>query len=183
MPAFAAASLARSPARAALLALGGSLAVAASAQIQVPLHPVPMTLQSLVVLLVGAAYGWRLGGATLALYLAEGLAGLPVFAGFNAGPAALLGPTGGFLLGFVPAAALAGWLAERGWARGLAGSAAMLLLGHAVIFAAGIAWLATLVGLPTAVAAGLLPFLPGTAVKVALGTALLRAAGLVRTAR
>src|SRR4051794_39821492 len=101
--------------RPALLAIGGSLALAASAQILVPIQPVPMTLQSLVVLLIGAAYGWRLGAATVLLYLAEGLCGMPVFAGFRAGPAVLIGPTGGFLLGFVPAAALAGWLAARGW--------------------------------------------------------------------
>jgi biotin transport system substrate-specific component len=159
----------------ALLALGGSLAIAAAAQIQVPLHPVPMTLQSLVVLLVGAAYGGRLGTATVLLYLAEGLCGLPVFAGFAAGPMALVGPTGGFLLGFVPAAALAGWLASRGWAAGSWRSGAMFLAGHAVLFAGGIAWLGTLVGVERAIALGLLPFLPGPAVKVALGTALLAA--------
>src|SRR5579875_2844742 len=130
--------------RPALLALAGSLAIAASAQISVPLHPVPMTMQSLVVLLVGMAYGPRLGAATLLAYLAEGAAGLPVFAGWAAGPAVLAGPTGGFLLGFVPAAALAGLLAARGWIRHIAGSAAVLGLGHAVLFAIGIAWLATL---------------------------------------
>ncbi|MBI0434969.1 biotin transporter BioY [Roseomonas sp. KE0001] len=163
------------PLRAALLALGGSLAIAASAQVQVPLQPVPMTLQSLVVLLVGMAYGPRLGAATLALYLAEGLVGLPVFAGFKAGPAALLGPTGGYLLGFLPAAALAGALAARGWGQGWARGAATLALGHAVILAAGVSWLAVLAGPAVAVSAGLLPFLPGTAVKVALGATLLAA--------
>ncbi|RYI94025.1 MAG: biotin transporter BioY, partial [Acetobacteraceae bacterium] len=130
----------------ALLALGGSLAVAASAQIQLPIQPVPMTLQSLVVLLAGIAYGPRLGAATLLLYLGEGICGLPVFAGFRAGPAALVGPTGGFLLGFVPAAALAGWLAAQGWAGGFWRSGALFLAGHTVIFAAGLAWLATLIG-------------------------------------
>lgn len=159
--------------RQALLAFGGSLAIAASAQIQVPMQPVPMTLQSLVVLLVGVAYGWRLGAATVLLYLAEGLCGLPVFAGFRAGPAALMGPTAGFLVGFVPAAALAGWLAARGWARGLWRPAALFAAGHIVLFATGIAWLAWLFGLDRAVAVGLLPFLPGSVVKVALGVALL----------
>ena len=133
--------------RPALLAIGGSLALAASAQIQVPIQPVPMTLQSLVVLLIGAAYGWRLGAATVLLDPAEGLCGMPVFAGFRAGPAALIGPTAGFLLGFVPAAALAGWLAARGWTRGVLRSGALFLAGHAVLFATGVAWLATLVGL------------------------------------
>ncbi|MBR0681088.1 biotin transporter BioY [Roseomonas eburnea] len=161
--------------RPALLALGGSLAIAASAQIQVPMQPVPMTMQSLVVLLVGAAYGWRLGAATVLLYLAEGLMGLPVFAGFRAGPAALAGPTGGFLVGFVPAAALAGWLAAQGWTRGVARSAATFLAGHAVLFACGLAWLGLMIGFDRAIAVGLLPFLPGTAVKTALGVALLSA--------
>lgn len=160
--------------RSALLALGGSLAIAASAQIQVPMQPVPMTMQSLVVLMVGAAYGPRLGAATLLLYLAEGICGLPVFAGFRAGPAVLAGPTGGFLLGFLPAAALAGWLAARGWARSLGLSALLFLAGHAVLFAFGVAWLAAHVGADAAIALGLLPFLPGTALKAALGTALLR---------
>ncbi|MDN3563408.1 biotin transporter BioY [Paeniroseomonas aquatica] len=161
--------------RPALLALGGSLAIAASAQIQVPIQPVPMTLQSLLVLLVGVAYGPRLGAATLLLYLGEGVCGLPVFAGFRAGPAALAGPTGGFLLGFVPAAALAGWLAARGWAQGVWRGAALFLMGHAVILAAGCAWLAGLVGVERAIALGLLPFLPGSVVKVALGVTLLAA--------
>jgi biotin transport system substrate-specific component len=161
--------------RPAVLAIGGSLALAASAQIQVPIQPVPMTLQSLVVLLIGAAYGWRLGAATVLLYLAEGLCGMPVFAGFRAGPAALIGPTGGFLLGFVPAAALAGWLAARGWTQGMLRCGALFLAGHAVLLAIGVAWLATLVGLDRAIAVGLLPFVPGTVVKVALGVALLAA--------
>lgn len=164
----------------ALLALGGSLAIAASAQIQVPMQPVPMTMQSLVVLLVGAAYGWRLGAATVLLYLAEGLMGLPVFAGFRAGPAVLAGPTGGFLIGFVPAAALAGWLAGLGWMRGAFRSVATLLAGHVVLLACGVAWLAVLIGFERAVAVGLLPFLPGTAVKAALGAALLAALSGVR---
>ena len=169
-------------ARPALLALGGSLAIAASAQIQVPMQPVPMTMQSLVVLLVGVAYGPRLGAATVLLYLLEGLAGLPVFAGFRSGPAVLAGPTGGFLVGFVPAAALAGWLAARGWMRGAIGAAAGFLAGHAVLFAFGVGWLAVLVGAERAIAFGLLPFLPGTAVKAAIGVALLAALKGVRRA-
>ena len=152
-------------ARPALLALGGSLAIAASAQIQVPMQPVPMTMQSLVVLLVGIAYGPRLGAATVLLYLAQGLIGLPVFAGFRAGPAAL-----------------AGWLAAQGWARGALRTAATLLAGHAVLFAFGTTWLGLLIGFDRAVALGLLPFLPGTAVKTALGVALLVALREVRRA-
>ena len=102
----------RSPrfARDAALAIGGALALALSAKVQVPFTPVPMTLQTLVVLALGAAYGARLATATIALYLLEGLLGLPVFAGALAGPAYMVGPTGGFLAGFLLAAALAtGW--------------------------------------------------------------------------
>jgi biotin transport system substrate-specific component len=161
--------------RAAVAALFGSLILAASAQVSVPIGPVPMTMQSLVVVLIGMAYGWRLGGTTLALYLAEGAAGLPVFANFAATPA-LVGPTAGYLLGFVPAAALAGLMAERGWSRGIVRPALVGLAGHAVIFAAGLAWLATLMGPAKAIAVGFLPFVTGTLIKVALGAALMPAA-------
>lgn len=162
-------------ARAAVLVALGSLLITASAKVQVPLWPVPVTMQSLVVLLVGVAYGSRLGAATLLAYLAQGLAGLPVFAGPTAGPAYMAGPTGGYLLGFLLAATLAGWLAERGWDRGLARAAAVMLIGHAVLFAPGVAWLAVLLGGTKAVAVGLAPFVAGSLVKSALGTALVAA--------
>jgi biotin transport system substrate-specific component len=158
-----------------LLALGGSAAVALSAQIAVPLEPVPMTMQSLIVLLVGLGGGARLGAATLLLYLAEGAAGLPVFANFTAGPAVLAGPNGGFLFGFVAAAALAGWFTSRGWASRSAGVAGALIAGHFVLFAVGLAWLAVTLGPARAVAVGLTPFVAGTVVKVALGTAFVAA--------
>lgn len=161
--------------RPALLALGGSLAIAASAQINFPMQPVPMTMQSLVVLLVGVAYGWKLGAATVLLYLAQGALGLPVFAGFRGGAAVLVGPTAGYLFGFVAAAALAGFLAAQGWTRGWWRSALALTAGHAVLFAGGILWLTALLGFDRAIAVGLLPFIPGTMVKVALGVALLSA--------
>ena len=166
----------RSAVQAAALIVLGSLLITASAKVQVPLPPVPVTMQSLVVLLVGMAYGARLGAATVLAYLAQGLAGLPVFAGPMAGPAYMAGPTGGYLLGFLPAAACAGWLAERGWGRGPARAAAVMCLGHALILAPGVAWLATLLGGAKAVAAGLTPFLAGTLVKSALGTALVTVA-------
>jgi biotin transport system substrate-specific component len=164
--------------RFAALTLLGSLALAASAKLQVPFYPVPMTMQSLVVLLLGMAFGWRLGAATVLLYLVEGTVGLPVFAGTpekGIGIAYMMGPTGGYLIGFVAAAALTGWLAERGWDRSLWRSAVALSLGHAVLFLTGLAWLAVYVGWPRAVAFGLMPFLAGTVVKTALGVALVRA--------
>ena len=160
------------PARAALLVVVGTLLLAVSAKVQVPFWPVPMTMQTLAVLLVGVAYGSRLGTATVLAYLAEGLAGLPVFAGSAAGAAYLAGPTGGYLVGFVAAAALAGALAERGWARIPVRAAALFVLGHAVLFVPGVLWLATLTGWDRAVALGLVPFLAGTAVKSLLGAAL-----------
>jgi biotin transport system substrate-specific component len=164
--------------RIAALTLLGSLALAASAKLQVPFYPVPMTMQSLVVLLLGMAFGWRLGAATVLLYLLEGAFGLPVFAGTpekGIGIAYMMGPTGGYLIGFVAAAALTGWLAERGWDRSLWRSAVALSLGHAVLFLTGLAWLAVYIGWPRAVAFGLRPFLAGTVVKTALGVALVRA--------
>jgi biotin transport system substrate-specific component len=163
-------------ARFAALAIGGTLALAISAKTQVPFYPVPMTLQTLVVLLIGAAFGARLAAATVALYLAEGLLGLPVFAGALAGPAYMAGPTGGFLVGFLFAAALVGWLAERGWDRSLGLLLAAMTLGHAVIFAFGLGWLGSLIGAEKAWALGFAPFFAATVVKTLLAWALVAAA-------
>jgi biotin transport system substrate-specific component len=165
--------------RAAILVLAGSALLALSAKIQVPLPPVPMTLQTLVVLLIGATYGWRLGGATVLLYLAEGMLGLPVFA--NTPPAApspayLLGPTGGYLAGYLAAAIVMGLLAERGWDRSLGRVVFMMTIGHAIIFAFGLAWLAYLFGPAKAWLVGAAPFVVGTVLKTALAAALLKAA-------
>jgi biotin transport system substrate-specific component len=161
--------------RVVALMLVGSALLTLSAKIQVPLPPVPMTLQTLVVLMLGAAYGWRLGGATVALYLAEGLAGLPVFAGSVAGPLYFAGPTGGFLIGFLVAAILTGVLAERGWDRPLPRVLALMALGHAVIFAFGLGWLSALIGPEKAWALGAAPFVLATALKTALAAGLMQA--------
>ena len=174
--------IAQGPARTTVAAglaqiLLGSAALAISAKIQVPFWPVPMTMQTLVVLLLGAGLGPRLGALAVLAYLVEGLAGLPVFAGPLAGPAALMGPTAGFLAGFAPAAALTGWLAARGGTRTALRGFATMLAGHAAVFIPGVAWLATLVGWERAVMLGLVPFIAGTLVKSALAT------GLVLVAR
>ena len=124
--------------------MSGTLALALSAKIQIPFWPVPLTMQTLVVLLIGMAYGWRLGGATLLLYLAEGAVGLPVFAGTpekGIGLAYMLGTTGGYLLGFALAAAACGALAERGWDRSFARVVAAMLIGNAIIYSTGVLWL------------------------------------------
>ena len=164
--------------RAAALAIAGSLLVAACSQLQVPLWPVPITGQTFAVLVIGMAYGWRLGAATLVLYLCEGAAGLPVFAGFSGGPAVLAGPTAGYLFGFVLAAGLVGFLAERGWDRGVARTALAMVAGNAVIYLAGVPWLALFLAgtgasepWTAALGAGLVPFLLGDAVKLALAAA------------
>ncbi len=170
-------------ARALALALFGSLLLAVSAKVQVPFWPVPMTMQTFVVLVLGATYGWRLGVGTLIAYLAEGAAGLPVFAGTpekGIGLAYMAGPTGGYLIGFVAAAALVGWLIETGRAQGLLRLTLAMVLGHAAIFLAGISWLGASIGLTKAVAVGLTPFWAATILKTALAVATI--AGLARLA-
>jgi biotin transport system substrate-specific component len=157
------------------VAAGVALLIA-SAKIQVPFYPVPMTLQTLAVLLIGAAYGWRLGGLTVALYIAQGAAGLPVFAGPVAGAAYLAGPTGGFIVGFFFAAVVTGYLAERGWDRSLLSVIAMMAIGHAVNFAFGLGWLATIMPLAKAWAVGAAPFMLATLLKTALAVAAMQAA-------
>ena len=167
------------------LAVAGSLLMVAAAKIKVPFWPVPMTLHTLAVLALGAAYGPRLGAATIALYVAYGLAGLPVFTNtppLAAGPLYLAGPTGGFILGFVIAAAVAGWAAARGASlvRLLGG----LLLADLALMVVGCLWLAfgaqmaggaTGVGLAKAFAYGVQPFLLGEALKTALAASLVGA--------
>jgi biotin transport system substrate-specific component len=142
-----------------------------SAKLQIPFWPVPMTLQTFVVLVLGAAYGWKLGAATMLLYLAEGAIGLPVFSGTperGLGLAYMAGPTGGYLVGFVAGAALCGWLAERGWDRSWWRTAIAMSLGHVVILALGWAWLSVIIGAEKAFAAGVVPFYAATVAKTAM---------------
>lgn len=158
-----------------ILLCGGSVLLALSAQLTVhlPIGPIPITGQTFAVLLVGALMGSVRGGLVVLLYLAEGLSGLPVFAGGGAGPAILLGPTGGYLLGFVPAAVAVGFLAERGWDRHFATTLAAMTIGTGVIFLCGLAWLAVLQLPGGLLAIGLLPFLPGAALKIVAAALLL----------
>jgi len=169
-------SLAR-PLRLAILALAGTALLTLSAKIQIPFYPVPMTMQTFAVLAIGLAFGWRLGGATLLLYLAEGAAGLPVFAGTpekGVGIAYLMGPTGGYLLGFALAAALSGWLAERGWDRSAATTALAMLAGNVAIYVPGLLWLGGLIGWDKPVLElGLIPFLAGDLFKLVLAAAVM----------
>ncbi len=156
------------PRQAALVVLGSAL-VALSAQVQVPMLPVPMTLQTLAVLAIGAAFGARLAAATLLLYVAEAALGLPVMAGMGGGLAKLMGPTGGYVLGFVLAAFAVGKLAERGFDRNAATMFAAMLVGAALIYVPGALWLSGFVGgLDKAFALGVAPFVLGDVVKAAI---------------
>jgi biotin transport system substrate-specific component len=158
-----------------ILVLTGSALIAASAQVwfTLPFSPVPITGQTFGVLFVASLLGRARGAAAVLLYLAEGAAGLPVFAELKAGAPILLGPTGGYLAGFVPAAWICGALAERGLDRRVLGTVVSMLLGNVAIFAFGLPWLARYVGTDHALALGFWPFLPGDAVKIALAAALL----------
>ncbi len=164
--------------RGIVLVFLGTALLTLSAKVNLPLPYVPMTLQTLVVLMIGAAYGSWLGTATVIAYLAEGAIGFPVFAGPVGGLAPLMGPTAGYLFGFVAAAFVTGWLAERGFDRSVVRLFAAMALGHIIILAAGFSWLAFGVGLGAEKAwlVGIVPFIAGTLVKTALGAALLPAA-------
>ena len=163
--------------RSLLLVVAGTALLTISAKVQIPFYPVPITMQTFVVLLIGFTFGWRLGGLTVLAYLAEGAVGLPVFAGTperGIGIAYMMGPTGGYLLGFLAAAVVTGFLAERRWDRSLVRAAIAALLGLAVIFASGLTWLGTIIGWDNPVLdLGLWPFLPGEVLKLVLLAAVL----------
>ena len=159
-----------------LLVVGASLFIALAAQIAVPLPftPVPMTLQPLAVLLVGATLGSTRGAATAMLYLLEGIGGMPVFAQGHAGWAWMLGPTAGFLWSYPLAAWVAGRFSERGWGSTTVRAVAGMLAALALVYAGGWAWLAMLTSSPRAAfAAAVAPFVLADVVKVAIGAALL----------
>ena len=160
------------------LVLGGSLFVTALAQVRIPLPftPVPLTGQTLAVLVIGAALGARKGAASLLVYLLAGLAGLPVFSGGSAGAGIILGPTGGYLIGFVAAAYLIGVLSARGMDRRIPTALAAFFAGEVVIYLFGVSWLSLFLGWKGALVGGLLPFIIGDAIKLAAAALLLPAA-------
>jgi biotin transport system substrate-specific component len=153
----------------ASLIVGGSLLVALAAQVSIrlPFSPVPITGQTLAVLLIGALLGSRRGALSLVAYLLQGLIGLPVFASGAAGPAYVMGPTGGYLIGFIAAAYVTGRLAERGWDRDVISTFLTMLIGNAIIYTLGLSWLSIYVG-KQAIALGMIPFLLGDVIKLAL---------------
>lgn len=160
------------------MAMLGSLALWLSAKIQIPFWPVPMTMQTLVVVLLPLLFGLRAGVGAVALYLVEGMSGLPVFAGTpqqGLGLAYMMGPTGGFLMGFAAGAVISGLVAhyfKPGFLTGLLAAT----LGHAAIFIFGLVWLAQGTGWQQAVAVGLTPFLAATPLKIGLAAAITKIA-------
>jgi len=172
----------------ALLVLGGAAFVGLCAQVsyQPSFTPVPYTLQTFSVLLVGAAYGAMLGAASLSLYLILGIVGVPLFAEHKHGWDVFSGATGGYIVGFVIAAALTGYLAERGWDKRFATSVTMMLTGSVVIYACGALWLHHWLHASwnTTLTDGVYYFVPGDLVKLYLAAAALPAAWqLVRRIR
>ena len=155
-----------------ILALFGTLLLALSSKIQVPFWPVPMTMQTFVIFLIGMTYGVRLSFATVALYLFEGAAGLPVFAS-GGGIAYLTGPTAGYLYGMLFACALISHLANLGFSSTYFKAAISLIIGSIIIFVLGIIYLGSIIGYQKAIAAGLLPFIPSELFKIALAVALI----------
>jgi biotin transport system substrate-specific component len=155
------------------LVVVGSLLLTLSAKMQVPFYPVPMTLQTAVVFLLGIAYGWRLAVGTVLFYLAQGAIGLPVLAGtpqLGVGLAYMTGPTGGYLMGFVVAAAITGLPVFR--AQGMIVTAVGVAAATAAVYLLGAGWLATLIGPAKAITVGVKPFLLGDLFKLLLVTAL-----------
>jgi biotin transport system substrate-specific component len=165
------------------LAIAGVALLTLSAKIKAPFYPVPATMQTLAVLLIGAGLGWRLGAATVALYLAHGFLGAPVFTNtppVAAGPAYFMGPTAGFLAGFVVSAVIAGLAVERGLARSLPLLFGAFLLAQAAVFGLGFLWLAFgPIGLGAAktFAAAVQPFLLGDLLKAAIAAGVVAALG------
>ena len=160
------------------LVLVGAAFVALCAQVYIPTLPIPFTGQTFGVLLVGGALGFRRGALALLLYLLIGAIGLPVFAQGTSGLAKVVGASGGYLVGFVVAAAIIGRLAELGWDRHIGGSLAAMAIGTAVIYAIGVPWLKVSTGLPweTAVSEGMTKFLIWDAAKLALAAGIFPAA-------
>lgn len=161
--------------RSLALALGGAALITLGAKIQIPFWPVPMTLHTLAVFFLAATLGPRLGFAAMAAYLAAGALGMPVFSGTperGIGLAYMVGPTGGYLAGYLLGAGLTGWLAQG---RGLIGRFLAMLAGLAVTYALGLAWLSTFVPASSLLAAGFTPFILGDLVKLALAAGLISA--------
>lgn len=160
----------------AALVLFGTGVLALASQISVPMVPVPITMQTFAITMIGVLYGWRLGALTVLAWLGEAMLGLPVLANGSGGLAAFVGPTAGYLAAFPLVAALAGWLAEKGWTgERVVLSFSAHLVANTLCLVIGGAWLASLIGFERAVMLGVVPFLIGAVLKSALAAALLMA--------
>lgn len=167
----------RSILRETSILFAGVALVALLAQVRVDLWPVPITGQTLGVLLVGAVLGFRRGTAAMALYVGLGLCGAPLFAGWSGGLSRLVGPTGGYLIGFVFSAGTIGLLAEHGYLRTYAKTVFAMVVATTPIFVLGVAWLMSSLPVREALHHGLWIFLPGAAIKIALATLLVGRSG------
>ena len=158
---------------AVLVGFNALLVVCSYISITLPFSPIPITGQTFGILLVAMALGRVRGAAVVLAYLAEGAAGLPVFAGGTAGIIKLFGPTGGYLMGFLGAAYVVGYLADKGWDRSYLTSVAAMTIGTAIIFVCGLTWLSIMVPGEALLTLGLLPFIPGALIKIALASVVL----------
>jgi len=158
-----------------VLVVTGSILIAFAAQFYFPLpfSPVPITGQTFAVLLLAALYGHNRGGLTILTYLILGIAGRPVFASGTFGIATIIGPTGGYLVGFLPAAYIVGFLSKKGWDRKVWTTATSMIIGNVVIYLVGTTWLSRFVGWDNVLQTGLIPFLIGDGAKIILATLLL----------
>ena len=155
-----------------LLVLFGSFLLAISSKVQVPFWPVPMTMQTFIVFLIGMSYGWKLSFLTLFAYIVEGAVGLPVFA-TGAGLSYLVGPTAGYIYGMLLASVVIGFLAEKGFSNNYFKSLISLLIGSIIIFILGVGYLGSIIGYDKAISLGFLPFIPSELFKIALAVALI----------
>jgi len=144
----------------------GILALTLSSKIALPLLPVPVTLQTFMVLLIGMTYGSRLGTLTVGSYIAAGLMGAPVFASPIGGLSILLGPSGGYIMGFLPAALITGLLVERGWGNYRLTTAIAAFIGMAIMYTSGVLWLSKYLGFQTAMTLGVTPFIMVCVLKI-----------------
>jgi biotin transport system substrate-specific component len=158
-----------------VLVVAGAALVTVLAQVAIPLWPVPITGQTLAVLLVGSTLGWARGAISMVLYAVLGLVGLPVYSDGSHGAGVLFGATGGYIIGFIVSAALVGWLAERQWDRKVLKAIVTFVAGSVVVFAIGLPWLAVVLhtDLPTTLQYGLYPFIIGGIIKAVIAAGLL----------
>ena len=157
-----------------LTSIIGSFLLAISSKVQIPLTPVPVTLQTLVLLVMSMFLGWRGAVGATSLYLFQGAIGLPVFA-HGGGFIILFGPTGGYLFGFIIASLVVGYLAEKGWDKSVVLTFTSMTIGTLIIYLFGVIWLSYLKDLNTALVFGLLPFITPDILKICLGTCLVSA--------